>query len=321
MTRPTCTPRRASNRHRSRRRPGPGRHQRPIRRRPCSRRRGSMPQGPRRESGSTAWSCVLAALFLSLSLWYFLKTRWYLFPLLYLNFAYFGHRFVYVQDDTYLAMLVVVVIALVVPRPFEARRQPRPDGARHHDEALARGVRAPDPGHAAPHGDDLCRHPVRRFRAPVFHLGELPVHLHVPRGEQGQHLRHDRGGRARRALHDCALVRRDAARVRQGGSDRVVARAVRDVPRHQDAGRAPPADRAAGAGQAGPAQHRGRHRPRALRRGPDVFKLGSVLYITTVLLFAVLAHYLWRIGWATVLDDARHPLRTVRLLLSETRLP
>ena len=50
---------------------------------------------------------------------------------------------------------------------------------------------------------------------------------------------------------------------------------------------------------------------------PDVFRLGSVLYITTVLLFAVLAHYLWRIGWATVRDDARHPLRTVRLLLSE----
>jgi hypothetical protein len=52
---------------------------------------------------------------------------------------------------------------------------------------------------------------------------------------------------------------------------------------------------------------------------PDVFRLGSVLYITTVLLFEVLAHNLWRIGWATVRDDARHPLRTVRLLLSEPR--
>jgi hypothetical protein len=50
---------------------------------------------------------------------------------------------------------------------------------------------------------------------------------------------------------------------------------------------------------------------------PDVFRLGSVLYITTVLLFAFLAHYLQRIGWATVRDDARHPLRTVRRLLSE----
>jgi hypothetical protein len=44
-----------------------------------------------------------------------------------------------------------------------------------------------------------------------------------------------------------------------------------------------------------------------------------VLYITTVLLFAFLAFYLRRIGWATVRDDARHPLRTVGLLLSERR--
>jgi len=52
---------------------------------------------------------------------------------------------------------------------------------------------------------------------------------------------------------------------------------------------------------------------------PDVFRLGSVLYITTVLLFAVLAHYLWRIGWTTVREDARHPLRTARLLLAGHR--
>src|SRR4029077_4077928 len=59
---------------------------------------------------------LLAALFVALSLWYFLGTRWYLFPLLYLNFAYFGHRFVYVQDDSYLAMLVVVMFALLLAR-------------------------------------------------------------------------------------------------------------------------------------------------------------------------------------------------------------
>ena len=73
---------------------------------------------------------LLAALFIALSLWYFLNTRWYLFPLLYLNFAYFGHRFVYVQDDSYLAMLVVVMIALVLARS----RRPAcrgPSGAGH----------------------------------------------------------------------------------------------------------------------------------------------------------------------------------------------
>ena len=209
---------------------------------------------------------LLAALFVALSLWYFLNTRWYLFPLLYLNFAYFGHRFVYVQDDSYLAMLVVVMIALVLAR---SRRE-----ASHLLMALAITMKLSPAAYAREiltmrrgTAIDLRRHPVRRFRAALFHLGQLPDHLHVPRPGQRQHLRHDRGGRAGRALHDCAVVRRDATRVRHGGSDRVVARSVRDVRRHQDAGRPAPADRAPGAGQAGSAQHRGSHRPRALRRG------------------------------------------------------
>ena len=150
--------------------------------------------------------------------------------------------------------------------PLEAPGQPHPDGARHHDEALAGGVRAGDRQHAAWHGDDLRRHPVRRVRAALFHLGQLPDHLHLPRPGQRQHLRLGRGGRAGRALHDRAVVRRDSTRVRHGGSDRVVAGAVRDVRRHQDARRPAPADRAPGAGQAWSAQHRGIHRPRAPRR-------------------------------------------------------
>ena len=190
---------------------------------------------------------LLAALFVSLSLWYCLNTRWYLFPLLYLNFASLGHRFVYVQDDSYLAMLVVVMIALILAR---ARRD-----ASHLLMALAITMKLSPAAYAwavltmrRRHGDDLCRHPVRRSRAPLFHLGQLPVHLHVPRAGQRQHLRHGRGRRAGRALHDGAVVRRDATRVRHGGSDRVVARSVRDVHRHQDASRPAPADRAPGAG-------------------------------------------------------------------------
>ncbi len=58
----------------------------------------------------------LALAFLGMSLWYCLQTRWYLFPLLYLNFAYFSERFVYVQDGSYLVMLCVVMVALVVAR-------------------------------------------------------------------------------------------------------------------------------------------------------------------------------------------------------------
>ena len=59
---------------------------------------------------------VLALAFLGMSLWYCLQTRWYLFPLLYLNFSYFSGRFVYVQDGSYLVMLCVVMAALLLAR-------------------------------------------------------------------------------------------------------------------------------------------------------------------------------------------------------------
>ena len=58
----------------------------------------------------------IACLFLGLSAWYFLQTRWYLFPLLYLNFGYLSARFVQVQDDTYLLMLLAVMLALLLAR-------------------------------------------------------------------------------------------------------------------------------------------------------------------------------------------------------------
>ena len=60
----------------------------------------------------------LACLFLALSARYFLNTRWYLFPILYLNFSYFGYRFVHVQDSTYVVMLVVIMAALWLARVF-----------------------------------------------------------------------------------------------------------------------------------------------------------------------------------------------------------
>jgi hypothetical protein len=59
---------------------------------------------------------ALAAAFLGASAWYFLQTRWYLFPLLYLNFGFFADRFVYVQDGSYLVMLAAVTTALIAAR-------------------------------------------------------------------------------------------------------------------------------------------------------------------------------------------------------------
>jgi hypothetical protein len=59
---------------------------------------------------------LLATVFVGGSLAYFWQTRWYLFPLLYLNFIYFSERFVHVQDGSYLLMLVVVLAALWLAR-------------------------------------------------------------------------------------------------------------------------------------------------------------------------------------------------------------
>ena len=59
---------------------------------------------------------VLAGAFLVLSLVYFIRTRWYLFPILYLNFGYLAERFVFVQDGSYLLMLVVIMTALFAAR-------------------------------------------------------------------------------------------------------------------------------------------------------------------------------------------------------------
>lgn len=72
--------------------------------------------GQRTGLGLYGMILILGALFMGASAWYFLQTRWYLFPLLYLNFSYFSHRFVYVQDGSYMVMLVVIVAALLLAR-------------------------------------------------------------------------------------------------------------------------------------------------------------------------------------------------------------
>lgn len=57
---------------------------------------------------------ILLGMFVWLVAAYCLRRCWYVFPLLFANFTYFGHRFVAVQDGTYLIMLTVVMAALHV---------------------------------------------------------------------------------------------------------------------------------------------------------------------------------------------------------------
>jgi hypothetical protein len=66
--------------------------------------------------GAYGLTLLFAAFFVAASAWYFLQTRWYLFPLLYLNCGFLADRFVYVQDGSYLVMLTVVISALLLAR-------------------------------------------------------------------------------------------------------------------------------------------------------------------------------------------------------------
>jgi hypothetical protein len=72
--------------------------------------------GQRTGIGFYGLTLLLAVVFLAASAWYFLQTRWYLFPLLHLNFSFFADRFVYVQDGSYLVMLTCVMGALLLAR-------------------------------------------------------------------------------------------------------------------------------------------------------------------------------------------------------------
>ena len=261
---------------------------------------------------------LLAAVFLALSLWYFLQTRWYLFPLLYLNFAYFGYRFVYVQDDTYLAMLVVVMLALVLAR---AKRE-----ASHLLMALAITMKL-SPAAYVLQIPAMRRGMAMAFAAIVFAGLVLPYFI------WDNYLTiftfHDQvKGNIYDTLAAVALVVPFTivlwyveTRLGFDLEDRIgwslvpfamfvaikmrVARHLLIVLLVPD--KRGPRNIAAAIGLA------------LYAAAPEVFRLGSVLYITTVLLFVFLAFSLRRIGWATVRDDARHPLRTVRLLLSERR--
>lgn len=263
---------------------------------------------------------LLAALFVALSLWYFLNTRWYLFPLLYLNFAYFGHRFVYVQDDSYLAMLVVVMIALVIARA-RSRRE-----ASHILMALAITMKLSPAAYARQ--ILTMRRGIATICVAILFAGlVLPYviwdnYLNIFRfHEQVKGNIYDTIAAVALAAPFTSVLWYVETRLGFDMEDRIgwslvpfamfvgikmrVARHLLIVLLVPD--KRGPRNIAASVGLA------------LYAASPDLFRLGSVLYITTVLLFAVLAYYLRRIGWATVLDDARHPLRTVRLLLSDPR--
>jgi hypothetical protein len=254
-----------------------------------------------------------AGLFLFMSLVYFLRTRWYLFPLLYLNFDYFSYRFVYVQDNTYLVMLVVVMGALFLARGGKP--------SCHAAMALATTMKL-SPLYYAKNVVSMDR------RSALLFVGILVAGLVMPYFiwdnylyiyRFGNELKGDwasTAGALLLAVPFALVVWYVEVRLGFDLEDRVGWGLVpfalflgfkMNVARHLLVVLLVPDKRAlrnvaAAIGLAVPALL------------PGVVAFNSSLAIATLVLAVGLAGYLDRIGWDVVKDDVRHPARTMRLM-------
>jgi len=257
---------------------------------------------------------ALAVVFLVMSLVYFVRTRWYVFPLLYLNFGYLAKRLVYVQDCSYIVMLTVVVAALLL-----ARSRMR---IAHVLMAVAIAMKV------APlfFVTSLPAMPRRTawIVAGVLVLGLLvPVFVWTNYGYI--FLFHGAGKGDRWGLVAAVVYALPFAvalwyvdvKLRFDWETRIgwslvplgMFLALRmNAPRHLLVALLVPDKHAARNVVAAVALAL----PALL---PDLFPPGSMLPISTVLLFAIVVSHLRRIGWRAVRDDLRQPRQLVSLLL------
>jgi hypothetical protein len=258
---------------------------------------------------------ALAALFIGGSAWYFLHTRWYLFPLLYLNVSYLADRFVYVQDGSYLVLLVCVLAALMLARngrrgawllmalatamkllPLAyARYVPRLPGriAWAYAAILIAGLVVPFfiwPNYAYIYqfANDRKANDWLDIAGALLLVAPLALVLWYVEDRHGFSAE-DRIGSS---LLPFALL---SALLANSGRHLLIALIVPD----RRAGRNV-------AAAVGLALH-------ALL--PDLVRLGAMTYVMTAVLCIVLASELQQLGWSTVLGDVRHPTRTLRMLI------
>jgi hypothetical protein len=261
---------------------------------------------------------MLACVFVLLSAWYFLRTRWYVFPVLYLNFSYLATRFVYVQDDTYIIMLVVIIVALVLAR---YRNE-----ACHALMAVAITMKF-SPLYYAKHVLSMKR------RMAILFVVILVAGLVLPYFIWDNYLYiygfhnslkgnvYDTVGAAILAAPFTMLLWYVETKINFDMEDRIgwsvvpfamfLAIKMR-VTRHLFIPLLVPDKR--GMRNIAAAVGMGLH---------DVFPsfilLGSVVYITTALLYVALGYYVTQIGWDTVRDDFQHPGRTLKMMLASAR--
>ena len=259
---------------------------------------------------------LCALLFIGTSAWYFLQTRWYVFPILYLNFAYFGTRFVAVQDGSYLVMLVVIMAALLAARSGSS--------VSHTLMAVAINMKL-SPLYYVRHLPGMSR------RSALICVGVLVAGLIAPYFIWPNYtyifffheeLKGGRSGLISGIVFGglfSAMLCYVEAKVGFDAEDRIGWALVpvgmflamkMNVPRHLLILLLVPDKRAI------------RNLIAAFALLVPVvvpgIRFGATLPIAAVLLFATLGWHLRTIGWPAIQDDLRHPARTLRLLFSRS---
>ncbi len=247
--------------------------------------------------------------------WYFLQTRWYLFPLLYLNFAFFADRFVYVQDGSYLVMLTCVMGALVLTR--------RRHRAAPLLMALATTMKLLPLSYARTSGG--CRRRMAWCYAVILIAGLVLPYFVWDNYLDIYRFANERKGNDWLDIAGALLFVAPFTLVLWY----VEERRGFDAEDRVGWGLVPFAMLAAMLANSGrhllialivPDQRAGRNLAAAIGLAlhslmPGVVRLGSLTYVTTGVLCVVLVCELQQIGWPAVVDDVRHPLRTLRLML------
>lgn len=282
--------------------------------------------GERIGIGFYGLTLALAAAFLIGSAWYCMQTRWYLFPLLYLNFSYFADRFVYVQDGSYLVMLVCALAALVLARRGHrsapllmavattmkllpaayARYLPRRGGRNPKDEGgMSRPVAW---GYAAIVFAGLIL---------PFFIWDGYAHIYAFANERKGNDWLDLAAALLLVVPFTLALWYVEDRGRFSADDRIgsslvpfalFAALLANSGRHLLVALIVP-DRRVGrnlAASVGVLLH---------LLLPGIVRVGAVTYVATAVLCVVLACELQQIGWTTVAADVRNPGRTLRLLL------
>ena len=258
---------------------------------------------------------LLAVFFLAASAWYFVQTRWYLFPALYLNFGYFADRFVYVQDGSYLVMLACVMAALLMAR-------------RRSAAALLMAVATVMKFLPLSFARYLPRMPRRTawtygailaagLLAPWF-IWDNYLYIYQFASDRKGNDWLDIGGALLLVMPFTLAVWYVEDRMRFADDERI---GWSLVPFALLVGLLTNSGRHLLIALIVPDRHAGRNLAAVVGLTlygllPGVVRLGSLVYITTAVLCVVIAVYLDRIGWPIVREDLRHPWRTLRTLVT-----